>query len=240
MYDLPPAYRREPRNWKLGALMLACFAGLGAILLFTGVSTPRNVDAPFIPDGDGSYAFSFLQHDGKTPVGYDPCQPIRIEINPDGAPRGHEDLVRTAMDHVSQASGLRFELVGTTDSRRFFDSRASWDRGPSVVGWSTEDEYDELDGDVAGVGGSTMVELAGRRRLTTGAVVLDIEVFEELLRTGRDDDAQAIVDHEFGHLVGLDHVDDRGELMHRENTGRTTWGIGDREGLARLGSIRCG
>jgi hypothetical protein len=141
------------------------------------------------------------------------------------------------MDHVSQASGLRFELVGTTDSRRFFDSRASWDRGPSVVGWSTEDEYDELDGDVAGVGGSTMVELAGRRRLTTGAVVLDIEVFEELLRTGRDDDAQAIVDHEFGHLVGLDHVDDRGELMHRENTGRTTWGIGDREGLARLGHV---
>ena len=74
----------------------------------------------------------------------------------------------------------------------------------------------------------------------TGSVVLDQEVFDDL-----DDDpdaqsvAQGIVDHEFGHLVGLDHVDDPRELMHREQAGMTSYGPGDLEGLARLGSIRC-
>ena len=51
---------------------------------------------------------------------------------------------------------------------------------------------------------------------------------------------QAIVDHEFGHLVGLDHVDDPGELMAEVNIGRTSYGPGDLEGLARLGAIPCG
>jgi Matrixin len=240
VYDLPPAYAREPRNWKLGLLMVLCFAALGGIIVATGVREPQRGNAPAVSDGDGSYKFSFTQPNGRTPVGFDPCAPIRVEINPDGAPDEHEELVRTAMAHISEASGLRFDLVGTTDSRRFLDSRATWDRGPSIVGWSTEDEYDELEGDVAGVGGSTMVQIANRRRLTTGAVVLDAEVFDELLDAGLDEEAQAIVDHEFGHLVGLDHVDDAGELMYRENTGRTTWGPGDREGLARLGGIRCG
>lgn len=235
----PPAYARQPRSWKLGVVMVACFAALGAILFFTGTTT-RHGQAPAFEDGDGNYKFAFTQHNGRTPVGYDPCKPIRVEINPAGAPEQHEELVTTAMAHVSEASGLRFELVGTTDSRRFLDRRATLDRGPSIVGWSTEDEYDELEGDVAGVGGSTMVEFVNRRQLTTGAVVLDIEVFEELLDAGLQAEAQAIVDHEFGHLVGLDHVDDPGELMNADNIGRTTWGIGDREGLARLGGIRCG
>lgn len=239
MYDVPPAYARQPRSWKLGVLMVACFAGLAAILVLTGTNT-RYGNAPAIEDGEGSYKFTFTQQNGRTPVGYDPCEPIRIEINPAGAPPQHEVLVTTAMAHVSEASGLRFELVGTTDSRRFLDNRATWDRGPSIIGWSTEDEYDELAGDVAGVGGSTMVEMANRRRLTTGGIVLDIEVFEELLDAGLQHEAQAIVDHEFGHLVGLDHVDDSGELMYHRNIGRTTWGVGDREALTRLGNIRCG
>ena len=50
---------------------------------------------------------------------------------------------------------------------------------------------------------------------------------------------QAIVDHEFGHVVGLDHVHDPRELMNEDNVGLTTYGPGDREGLARLGAIDC-
>ena len=51
--------------------------------------------------------------------------------------------------------------------------------------------------------------------------------------------AQAILDHEFGHLVGLDHVHDKDELMNEENLGLTSYGPGDLEGLARLGDIAC-
>ena len=51
--------------------------------------------------------------------------------------------------------------------------------------------------------------------------------------------AQAIVDHELAHVVGLGHVDDSGELMYGHALRRTTYGPGDREGLARLGSVDC-
>lgn len=239
-YDLPPAYARQPRSWKFGVLMVVCFAALAGILLRAGTGAVRNAAAPGVHDGDGAYAFTYTAANGRTPVGYDPCRPIEVEINPDGAPEGHEDLVRTAMAHVTEASGLRFELVGTTDSRRFLRRGNGGMQGPSIVGWSTAEEYAELAGDVAGIGGSGMLQVAGRGRLTSGAVVLDIDAFEEMLSHGEQQAAQAIVDHEFGHLVGLDHVDDPGELMYRENVGQTTWGPGDREGLERLGALRCG
>ena len=42
-----------------------------------------------------------------------------------------------------------------------------------------------------------------------------------------------------GHLVGLAHVRDPGELMSATNEGQLRYGPGDLEGLARLGSIKC-
>jgi hypothetical protein len=39
--------------------------------------------------------------------------------------------------------------------------------------------------------------------------------------------------------VGLDHVEDPGELMYADNVGRVTLGPGDRRGLAALGSGQC-
>ena len=49
----------------------------------------------------------------------------------------------------------------------------------------------------------------------------------------------SILLHELGHLVGLDHVPDEGELMYPQSITQTTYGPGDREGLARLGAISC-
>ena len=69
-------------------------------------------------------------------------------------------------------------------------------------------------------------------------VVLDQELFADF-GPREAPFAQAIVDHELAHVVGLGHVDDPGELMYDDNLGRTTYGPGDREGLARLGSISC-
>lgn len=45
--------------------------------------------------------------------------------------------------------------------------------------------------------------------------------------------------HEIAHVVGLSHVDEPTELMAATNSGQIDFGPGDREGLARLGSLPC-
>ena len=105
-----------------------------------------------------------------------------------------------------------------------------------LVAWADEEEVPALSGDVAGLAGSVVVESLGRARYVTGTVTLDAEAFQRITgELGGDAAAQAIIDHEFGHLVGLDHVDDAGELMYADNIGRRDWGPGDLAGLSRLG-----
>jgi hypothetical protein len=195
--------------------------------------------------GNGSYAFMATQPGSDKPVTYDPCRAIRIEVNPDGAPPGYRDLVDTAARHVAEPTGLRLAVVGETGRRPHHDdgrtalAGGSWP--PVLVSWADDDEVPGLAGEVAGLGGSTSVEELGHRRYVTGEVTLDAGAFRRL--SGRPDgraQMQAILDHEFGHLVGLTHVRDRGELMSDDNVGRTTWGPGDLAGLSRLGRGRCG
>ena len=192
---------------------------------------------PDLTDG-GEYAFLTTRPGSDEPVGYSPCRPIEIEVNPEGAPSYWSSLVDTAIEHVSEATGLEFERVGTT-ARRDFDVPASiYEVAPPVlVAWATEDEVPELAGDIAGIGGSQKMGFESGTHYATGQVVLDAEAFDAM----RNDPAaaQALVDHEFGHLVGLDHVDDHDELMYPENVGQRSFGPGDLEGLSILGKVAC-
>ncbi|WP_051551770.1 matrixin family metalloprotease [Nocardioides sp. URHA0020] len=242
-----PSVRRTARDGRGSkgwlSLMVASAVLLG-IAFFAPTAEMQDLrrlvgldgDRVAVPDGDGSYAFLQTQPQTQEPVGYDPCRTIEVEVNPDGAPKGYSRLVDTGISHTAGATGLSFERVGTTDRR---PSRStSGQRQPVLIAWADAREVPELKGDVAGIGGSTAVEVGFRdREYVTGEIVLDTKVFDEL--GSRSKDAQAIVDHEFGHLVGLDHVDDRGELMYPENSGRTTYGPGDLEGLAKLGNLPC-
>jgi predicted Zn-dependent protease len=118
---------------------------------------------------------------------------------------------------------------------------------PVLIGWADEDEVGDLADDVAGVGGPTMVEIGRLRTYVTGSVVLDRDTTD---RFGADDPARpdgrgadeleiALLLHELGHLVGLEHVDDPGELMYPAGITRSSYGPGDKEGLAALGAIPC-
>lgn len=200
-------------------------------------------DRPAYTEGSGTYAFLATQDGSDEPVGYDPCETIRIEINPDGAPDDHRELVDTALERISGATGLDLEVVGETDESDAANHGDGYVGSPPpvLVAWLTEEDEPDLAGDVAGIGGSSSVRVAGRWRFTTGIVVLDREDFADIEDAPNGDaQRQAIVDHEFGHLVGLGHVDDPNELMYAENTNQTTFGPGDLEGLGRLGAIPCG
>lgn len=244
---LPPHIRRRRRVALAVLAAVAVWfaaddvAGNQLLRRWAGFVDERLADAPPIPDGPGQYAFLHTQGDHSDPVSYDPCRPIRVAVNPDDAPDGWRDLIDTAMEHTGAATGFVFEYVGTTDSTEYeVQMRFPRYDQPVLVAWADEDEYELLEGDTAGVGGSTMFDLRpDLKQYLTGVVVLDEDVFGLLANTGQEDAAQAIIDHEFGHLVGLDHVEDPRQLMYAENIGVTSYGDGDLKGLALLGRAPC-
>ena len=176
------------------------------------------------------------------PVGWDPCEEIRYRVNPDGEPQGGQALIDRAVERISDATGLAFEDEGATDERPFPGGVKLFGRpDPVVIGWATAVEYPELAGPVAGLGGAVAERGgSGRSHFVSGGIVLDVEAFTDAAVAQQPRVLEAIVLHELAHVVGLAHVSEPMELMFSDNTGQITFGPGDREGLARLGSLPCG
>lgn len=196
----------------------------------------------------GGYAFlSHQKGDESDPVGYDPCEPVKIRINPQDAPPGYRALVEDALATVSRDSGIKLEYDGTTHDRPHWESEyvptflGKPRRTPALVSWASPSEVPQLEGRVAGIGGSVAVSVSGDRyRYITGGVTLDRAVFRQLATTdGGRREARAILLHELGHLVGLAHVHDRDELMNADNLGLLDFGPGDLAGLAKVGATPC-
>ncbi len=198
---------------------------------------------PRVPTGVGSFRYVRTQPGSDQPVAYDPCKPIEYVVNGALAPTGADSLLRQALRQVSAATGLVFVAKGSTDrlphENRFALSPA---RRPVLIAWTTPEVVPGLRGAVAGLGGSTAVPVDSTRfrEYVTGEIALDTPQLRQVLsRSNGAPEVRAIIMHELGHVVGLAHVDDPHELMYRENVGQRTFGPGDREGLAALGSGHC-
>jgi hypothetical protein len=209
--------------------------------------TPLGVpQAP--PAAGGTHTFTNLQDDGVTPVAYDPCRPVHYVVNGLGAPPDSEPLVHAAVARIAEVTGLRFVHDGSSDEplaveRPIYQPERYGDRwAPVLIGWQTEQEEPALAGDVVGQAGSAAVTLGREPTVyVTGTVALDAPQLTPVLerRNGRAV-VEAIVLHELGHLVGLAHVDDDGQLMYPEvQSGLTELASGDLTGLARLGAGAC-
>lgn len=195
----------------------------------------------------GPHTFTAMQPDGSGPVAYSPCRPIHYVVRPDGAPPGGDVLIRTAVQRVSEATGLRFVDDGATsegptaDRPAYQPDRYGRRWAPVLFTWSDAQETPGLAGDVAGTGGSATVTVDGLAVYVTGEVTLDTDELAPLVATP-DGTAVAIgvVTHELAHVVGLGHVDDPAQLMYPStNLTVTSFAAGDRAGLAALGRGAC-
>ena len=195
--------------------------------------------------------YRFLAHQpGRPddPVTYDPCRTLHVVVNDELAPPGSDGLVVEAATTVAAATGLHIVVDGRTDEQprkdRPLRDPGRYGRGwsPVLLAWTTPEQVPRLAGRTAGLGGSSRVvdDLSGRSTYVTGTVSLDAPDLTAILaRPGGGALVRAVVMHELGHVVGLGHVDDAGELMYRDNHGRTSFGSGDLAGLAALGRGRC-
>ncbi len=213
-------------------------------------TAPLAVPAP-APSGTGGFKLLEYQDDGsRVPVRWDPCRPVHYVVRSEGAPPGGQLAIERAVKEIERITGLRFAFDGNTIERPTVNRPAQnrerygnrW--APVLVAWTDPAEYPHMKG-FAGLAGPDAVSgtSPGERRYVSGVVYLNREHLGEVATwsDGRDR-IDAVVLHEFGHLVGLDHVEDPGELMYRTPTAEPHekgFEVGDRRGLAALSGGPC-
>jgi hypothetical protein len=198
--------------------------------------------------GDDADSYAFLHHqpgNPQLPVTYSSCKPVRVEINLSGAQNqaAAKQTVLQAMGEVSAASHLNLVYTGPTQRRPHFPDQTLTVEGgawPVLIAFSDPQEVPDLKGRVDGVGGSSYLERPDRLTYVTGQVAIDKAAFNDMLSGyGGKDSAKALVMHELGHVLGLDHVRDRSQLMYASGNSSNELEAGDRHGLVLLGQGAC-
>lgn len=202
------------------------------------------------PAGVGGYRIKETQAGSTAPVTWDPCRPIHYAVS-GTAPSGQENVVASVALQLSGLTGLRFVYDGPTTEHPSAGHRAIYqpDRygrrwAPVLVAWTAPAQVPKLAGDVIGLAGAAAVSLQDSpRSYVSGTVYLDAPQFRAVAARARgrqDPTLRASVLHEFGHLLGLDHVDDPTALMYPETRHTVTdYSPGDLRGLHALATGPC-
>jgi hypothetical protein len=174
---------------------------------------------------------------------WDPCRVIPVRTNLRRAPAGTRKLVKRALSVVHAATGLRFNLAGSTTKVPFTGGATSTqflDRG-LVIAWTTPRKVRRLAGSVAGVGGSTWRSVnGGPAEYQYGGVAVDATQKLPAKGFAAGQSTGALLLHEIAHTVGLDHVGATSQLMYPQlqNTFKARFEAGDLAGLRAVGASR--
>lgn len=212
-----------------------------------GPRPPGLPPTPPVPPESSTYGWIATQDDGVTPVLYSPCRPIHWVVRPDNMPIGGLKLLTDAIAEVSRLTGIAFVYDGVTDEppsehRPAYQPDRYPDRwAPVLVAWATPEEVPDFGDDVLATGGSVGYRTpSGDEAFVTGEVRLDSVEMDDAIIHKRLDLVHAVLLHEFGHVMGLDHVSDSQQLMYPEaQLTLTELGTGDIDGFGFAGQGAC-
>ncbi len=225
--------RRFPR-WVIGSALLTVAMMVGGLV--------TSVIVRYDPaDHRDEYRFIARDFDGA-PVRWNPCDPVHYVVNVSEAPPGSLGDVQESVRRISAATGIAFTYEGLTDEvldrrRDVVQVEEYGDRwAPVIVAWVDPDTSSIAfrEGNDVAAGVASPFTPPGSDVIVSGWIAINAEDTNPA-GFGSPDAQGPVVLHEWGHVMGLDHVDERGQLMHEAGGGVTDLGPGDLEGLRRLG-----
>src|SRR5438093_2690662 len=235
--DLTPGRARRPRRGAaLVATIVAATLVIGAIA--GGIDVSQNIGAR-----GSSSDYRFLAVIGGEPVRWNPCDPIHYVIDPGLAPEGSVEDVHQAIAKISAATGITFVYDGLSselprrdrqpDDPRTFGQR--W--APVLIAWVKPDQTDiAFSGnghDFAAVA-RPLTAPTDPRQFVSGWIAVN-QLDPNPPGWSEPGDQGPTILHELGHIMGLNHVSSKAELMEPSGGLVTDLGPGDREGLSLLG-----
>lgn len=179
---------------------------------------------------------------GGKPVRWNPCAPLHWRANISRGPVGGLDVLKAAVASVAYATGTTWVYDGTTLSTpttAWLPTSPTVNR-PVLIGWTDGTASDLLSGRPLSVLGMTRTTWFGRVTSTgtvaaTRGAVVALNRGDHLPLRGADS-WSAVALHELGHVMGLAHPHDSGELMNATLPATlSSLQTGDRAGLRLLG-----
>jgi hypothetical protein len=197
--------------------------------------------APYVPFGTGSEWSLLLP---KYELRWNPCQTITYRVNSAQGIPGSDADVTAALAQVSQATGLRFKYKGTTT--HIPGGSGKWPKGTNVViAWNTQAQTTvDLTPPVLARGGiskSVWAKIGNKRKINGKRIAMGVRggVNIDSTRPLPNNDYQVkLLMHEIGHVVGLGHYPNAGQIMDGGSSMYnlpTQWSNGDLTGLEHVG-----
>jgi hypothetical protein len=257
-----PGNRLDIRTWFQGANAISSTAEeiLDGGADFFGSAGPKRLLPTVGYNGNGQFRFLSYDTEGNPTGFHSPCEPIRYEVNPANEPEGAREVLEAAIQSMRYYTGLQFEFVGETDELIQHNEPIPVVNPPSTLlinYYPTEvlealpkhEDYEHVE-NVAGWGGPRSYQdlNPGKQqyRALGGVMALDADYIAEDVSKGawgepRGRATFALMIHELAHVVGLDHVDSKSEIMYFDAK-EDVWEFqgGDQEGLSIAGQGACG
>ena len=184
-------------------------AGAKQIADLADSPTPTILDTYQEGPADPKLAWLQVTKRNSAPATWHTCEKIKVFVNP-GNVKSAVDDVKWVIDQVNQTTSLNFYYAGLSDQQAFVDLRKDYEL---LIGF-----YSEADAPAGSKFGKA-IGLGGPGSFITSYTSGNIGIRTPAYSKANKKVRQEVLLHEFGHVLGLNHVTTKKDVMYKEVSG---------------------